>query len=79
MGSALLDVVQILFTVECWNFSNFQEDYGFEKIEVRDNGLGIARGELPLVALHYHTSKISSFSDLDALSTYGFRGEALGL
>jgi hypothetical protein len=30
------------------------------------------------VAKRYHTSKISSFNDIQKLETYGFRGEALG-
>ncbi|XP_064614519.1 PMS1 protein homolog 1-like [Liolophura sinensis] len=54
------------------------EDYGLEKIEVRDNGCGIHQRNMKYVAKHYHTSKIHSFDDLELLSTYGFRGEALG-
>ncbi|XP_062604014.1 PMS1 protein homolog 1-like [Saccostrea cucullata] len=54
------------------------ENYGLDKIELRDNGSGIPTADVPLVAKKYHTSKISSFSDLEDLVTYGFRGEALG-
>ncbi|KAJ8314205.1 hypothetical protein KUTeg_008766 [Tegillarca granosa] len=54
------------------------ENYGIDKIEVRDNGSGIPSIDVPYVAKRFHTSKISAFSDLEHLSTYGFRGEALG-
>ncbi|KAG8515639.1 PMS1 protein-1 [Galemys pyrenaicus] len=54
------------------------ENYGFDKIEVRDNGKGIKAVDAPVMAVKYYTSKISSHEDLQNLTTYGFRGEALG-
>ncbi|XP_036714416.1 PMS1 protein homolog 1 isoform X2 [Balaenoptera musculus] len=54
------------------------ENYGFDKIEVRDNGEGIKANDAPVMAMKYYTSKISSHEDLENLTTYGFRGEALG-
>ncbi|XP_054418542.1 PMS1 protein homolog 1 isoform X2 [Pteronotus mesoamericanus] len=54
------------------------ENYGFDKIEVRDNGEGIKANDAPVMAVKYYTSKINSHEDLDNLTTYGFRGEALG-
>ncbi|XP_045687691.1 PMS1 protein homolog 1 isoform X2 [Phyllostomus hastatus] len=54
------------------------ENYGFDKIEVRDNGEGIKATDAPVMAVKYYTSKISSHEDLENLTTYGFRGEALG-
>lgn len=59
--------------------SNFvQENHGFDKIEVRDNGEGIKAVDAPVMAVKYYTSKINSHEDLENLKTYGFRGEALG-
>nr|XP_020658518.1 PMS1 protein homolog 1 isoform X3 [Pogona vitticeps] len=54
------------------------ENYGFDKIEVRDNGDGIKAADVPVMAMKHYTSKISSTEDLERLTTYGFRGEALG-
>ncbi|XP_032756961.1 PMS1 protein homolog 1 [Rattus rattus] len=54
------------------------ENYGFDKIEIRDNGAGIKAVDVPVMAVKYYTSKISSHEDLQTLTTYGFRGEALG-
>ncbi|NXM75897.1 PMS1 protein, partial [Serilophus lunatus] len=54
------------------------ENYGFNKIEVRDNGSGIKVEDVPVMAMKHYTSKISSSEDLERLTTYGFRGEALG-
>jgi DNA mismatch repair protein MutL len=50
---------------------------GSELIRVRDNGLGIAKDDLPLTIERYATSKINKFEDLERIMTLGFRGEAL--
>lgn len=54
------------------------ENYGLERIEVRDNGSGIRADDAPVMAVRHFTSKICSHQDLEHLQTYGFRGEALG-
>ncbi|XP_022596461.1 PMS1 protein homolog 1 [Seriola dumerili] len=54
------------------------ENYGLDRIEVRDNGQGIKAADTPVMAMRHFTSKISSHEDLQHLETYGFRGEALG-
>ncbi|XP_075173874.1 PMS1 protein homolog 1 isoform X3 [Anomaloglossus baeobatrachus] len=54
------------------------ENFGFDKIEVRDNGIGICGADAPVMGIKHYTSKISSHEDLETVQTYGFRGEALG-
>ncbi|XP_057881581.1 DNA mismatch repair protein Mlh3 isoform X2 [Melospiza georgiana] len=47
------------------------------KIQVVDNGSGIGKEDLKAVGKRYFTSKCSSVRDLENLTFYGFRGEAL--
>uniref|UniRef100_A0A8C7MBR9 PMS1 homolog 1, mismatch repair system component n=1 Tax=Oncorhynchus kisutch TaxID=8019 RepID=A0A8C7MBR9_ONCKI len=54
------------------------ENYGFDRIEIRDNGSGIKAADTAVMAVQHYTSKICSHDDLEHLATYGFRGEALG-
>jgi len=50
---------------------------GLSFIRITDNGLGIAKEDIPLAFLRHATSKIRTAEDLLSVTSLGFRGEAL--
>ncbi|RME41312.1 MAG: DNA mismatch repair endonuclease MutL, partial [Caldilineae bacterium] len=52
-------------------------DGGLSLIRVSDDGHGMPRADAPLAPQSFTTAKIRTPSDLHAIRTYGFRGEAL--
>ncbi len=53
------------------------EEGGRKLIQVADDGSGMDEQDAVNSFLRHATSKISSYEDLEAIATYGFRGEAL--
>ncbi|XP_054685164.1 PMS1 protein homolog 1 isoform X1 [Grus americana] len=78
IASVVKELIENSLDASATNIDIKLENYGFNKIEVRDNGSGIKVTDVPVMAIKHYTSKISSSEDLERLTTYGFRGEALG-
>ena len=52
---------------------------GLTLIEIKDNGTGMNTNTLSNLCKRFSSTKISTYSDLSQLETFGFRGEALSI
>ncbi|XP_071494725.1 PMS1 protein homolog 1-like [Diadema antillarum] len=78
VSSVVKELVENSLDANADNIEVKLENFGVDKVEVRDNGDGIRPCDRDFMAQKHFTSKITSHSDLESLTTYGFRGEALG-
>ncbi|KAG0533658.1 hypothetical protein BDA96_04G211800 [Sorghum bicolor] len=77
LSSAVKELVENSLDAGATSVEVSLKAYGEEWFKVVDNGCGISPSNFQALALKHHTSKISDFSDLGSVVTFGFRGEAL--
>lgn len=77
LSSAVKELVENSLDAGATGIEIALKDYGEESFQVIDNGCGISPNNYKVLALKHHTSKLSDFPDLQSLTTFGFRGEAL--
>ena len=77
IGIAVKELIENSVDAEATVIELKIKDYGKDGFEVSDNGSGIEQSNFFGITAKHHTSKLKEFLDLDAIETYGFRGEAL--
>ncbi|PSN44979.1 hypothetical protein C0J52_05472 [Blattella germanica] len=77
VSSAIKELIENSIDAGATNIDVKIENNGLDLIEVKDDGCGIKKADTSNMALPSYTSKISEYSDLFKLQSYGFRGEAL--
>ncbi len=76
-ASVLKELIENSIDAGATRIDTFIEDAGFSLIKITDNGSGMSSDNLARCLLRHATSKIRSADDLFAISSMGFRGEAL--
>ena len=76
-ASVVKEMVENSIDAGATNISVEIQNGGISLIKITDNGKGISEDDLEIAFERHATSKIRQASDLETVSTMGFRGEAL--
>ena len=76
-ASAIKEMVENSIDAGATNITVEIKNGGISYIRITDNGKGIAEDDLEIAFERHATSKIRNASDLDTVTSMGFRGEAL--
>ncbi len=75
--SILKELIENSLDAKAKRIEVLTENAGLSRILISDDGVGMAKEDLPLAIQRYATSKIKQFQDLESIQSFGFRGEAL--